>query len=89
VAALVMSEWSSRPRTLPPTGRRKATHTWCPTCERLHATPRAVGGEEICPTIAAQRQDRRERLFAGPRIQQPPAVASRVVLTGSQSGGGS
>lgn len=77
-----MSEWSSRPRQLPPTGRRKATHVWCAACACLHRTHRAVGGEEVCPTIEQARIQRREALCAGPHIQQPPAAAQRVVLRG-------
>lgn len=77
-----MSEWASRPRSLPPTGRRKPTHTWCIPCGRLHRTARAVGGEEVCPAIEQARAERREVLFSGPHVAMPPRKAEKVILKG-------
>ena len=77
-----MSEWASRPATLPPTGRRKSTATYCLPCAAWHPTARAVGGEQTCPALEQARTERRESLFAGPHIAGPPRTASTVVLKG-------
>lgn len=76
------SDWASRPRTLPPTGRRKSTATYCLTCEAWHPTARAIGGAAVCPAMAQVRAERRETLFAGPHISMPPRKAEKVVVTG-------
>ena len=73
---MASSEWASRPRTLPPTGRRKGTLQWCGTCEVFHRTHRHPQGEEVCHAIAADRQSRRDALNAGPAIRKIPKSAS-------------
>lgn len=73
-----MSDWSSRPRQLPWAGRRKGTHRWCDSCQAMHRTHRAVGGEEVCPVVAATRQINRDRLYAAPFIKPSKPGQTRV-----------
>ena len=70
-------EWS-RPRQTPHAGRRKPTHTWCSSCERLHRTHRHVLGQEDCPAARAELRRRIQARFAGPAIAKPKAPRKRV-----------
>jgi len=75
-----MSAWTSKPRVTPMAGHRKATHRWCAVCDVLHRTHRAVGGEEVCPEMAATRQERRKRLFSGPHVRAPRVERAKVTM---------
>jgi hypothetical protein len=72
-----MSAWASRPRVLPPTGRRKGTHRFCPACGVFHPLHRAVAGEQLCAALEAEREIHRAALTAGPTIRRIPRTASR------------
>lgn len=73
-----MSDWSTRPRVVPITGRRKGTHVFCDACGVLHRTHRAVGGPDTCPAIEQARADRRHALFAAPHLRTPKAPTARM-----------
>jgi len=39
-----------------------------------------VGGEEVCPEMAATRQERRKRLFSGPHVRAPRVERAKVTM---------
>jgi len=77
-----VSEWTSRPRTTPMAGRRKATLRYCEPCQAFHRTHRHALGEEVCAAVEADRAARRALREAGPHVRAPKAPRARVTLRG-------
>jgi hypothetical protein len=67
-------EWS-RPRQTPMAGRRKATSSYCSTCQIFHRTERHPDGAEFCQALKDERIINPRVEF--PFIRQVPRTASK------------